>query len=275
MKKVRRTRVRVVTRAAPAARAPAHPFAQHSFEKKIEFIGGDLPTVYMTREVYSRIWHYVDIADEEVGWYGTVKVTQYGNYLIDNVFMGEQEVSATQTEISTEGLAKIGQEILDTRSDGIELVNRLFFWGHSHVRMGVFASGQDDKQMDEFRENECPWFVRGIFNKLGRIRFDIFLYQAGVKLTDVPWAIYEHVDESIRADIEKEMKAKVKRKVYKPYKYKGPKSGVVTLWQHPGNNGGPAVDQAGFDTMDSRPYVVMGGPAMQSPADAAGDDYVG
>mgnify|MGYP001580031306 CR=1 FL=1 len=196
--------------------APAYPFAQHAFGGQVEFLsGGGVPTVFITREAYSRMWHYVDIADEEVGWFGTVRVTKYGNYLIEEVFLGEQEVSAAQTEISGDGLAQIGQNLIDTRPDGVEQASKLFFWGHSHVRMGTSPSGQDEKQMDEFRENGCPWFIRGILNKLGRMEFTIFLWEAGVKIVDVPWAIYEHVDESIRAGIEAEFKAKVTRAVYK------------------------------------------------------------
>src|SRR3989344_9241616 len=99
--------------------APAHPFAQHAFGGQIEFLNGGVPKVFMTREVYSRMWHYVDIADEEVGWFGTVRITPYGNYLIEEVFLGEQEVSAAQTEISGNGLAQIGQHLIDTRPDGV------------------------------------------------------------------------------------------------------------------------------------------------------------
>ena len=207
----------------------------------------------MTREVFSRMWHFVDIAGEEVSWFGTVKVTSYGNYLIDEVFLGEQKVSATQTEISTNGLAKIGQNLIDTCPDGVERASRLFFWGHSHVKMGTSPSFQDDKQMDEFRENGCPWFIRGILNKLGRMEFSIFLWEAGVKVTDVPWAVYEHVDESIRAEIEAEFKAKVTRIVYK---YVPPVAGVIIspAWAgyppYQGNKTDVMVVHSGDDQQD-------------------------
>lgn len=222
---------------------PALPFAQHSFGGQVEFLsGGGVPTVFITREAFSRMWHYVDIATEEVGWFGTVRMTRRSNYLIEEVFLGEQEVSAVQTEISGNGLAQIGQHLIDSRPDGVEQANKLLFWGHSHVRMGTFASGQDEEQMEQFRENGCPWFIRGILNKLGRMEFTIFLWAAGVKLVDVPWAIYEHVDQSIRPDIEAEFETKVKRRTYRPYKYKAPAAGAVV---HPGVWAGQPPSDAG------------------------------
>ena len=245
---------------------PARIFAQHPFGGQIEFLnGGGVPTVFMTREVFSRMWHFVDIASEEVSWLGTVRMTKYGNYLIEEVFLLDQEVSATQTELSGEGQAQLAQYLIETRPDGVETANKLRFWGHSHVRMGTSPSHQDEKQMEKFQENGCSWFIRGILNKLGRMEFTIFLWEAGVKIVDVPWAIYEHVDESIRAEIEADFMAKVTRPVYVPYKYVPPAAGVVvhpSVWngQPPYAGNGPGVmvvhsgdlppgEQGGFDNV--------------------------
>ncbi len=205
---------------------PTQPFAQHQFKGAIEFLGGNgIPKVLMTREAYSRMWHFVDIADKEVGWLGAVRVTPHGDYLIEEVFLLEQEVSAAQTELSSEGQAKLVQHLIDTRPDGVEVANRILFWGHSHVRMSTTASFQDDKQMEALKESGCPWFIRGIFNKLGRMEFTLYLWEAGVKIVDAPWAIYEHVDGSIRAGIEAEFKEKVSSAPFNPATFAGP-SGI-------------------------------------------------
>lgn len=204
-------------RATTGVRRPAQPFAQHAFEARPEFLnGGGIPTIFMTREVYSRMWHLVDIADEEVGWLGAVRTTPQNDYLIEEVFLLEQEVSATATDLSVDGQAKLAQYLIDNRADGIEIVNRLRFWGHSHVTMETSPSPQDDRQMEQFLENGCSWFVRGILNKRGRMEFTLFLWEARVKIVDVPWAIYERVDESIRSEIEAEFRNKVSRKIYIP-----------------------------------------------------------
>lgn len=207
-------------RSTTPAYQPAPLFMPHLFTNTIQFIDAHPPMVYMTRDAFSRMWHFVDIADEEVGWLGTVKKTPYGNFLIEEVFLLDQEVSASQTEISEEGIAQLAEELITTRADGVDVANRIRFWGHSHVRMDTFPSGQDEAQMRHFEQNECPWFIRGILNKLGRMQFDIFLWEVGVKITDASWAIYdEHFDQRSRAQIEAEFKAKVTRRPYTPQKY--------------------------------------------------------
>ena len=231
----------------------------HSFANQVEFIDDGPPMVYMTRDAFSRMWHFVDIAGEEVGWLGTVQQTRYGNFLIEEVFLLEQEVSAAQTEISEDGIAKLAQELIETRQDGVEVVNKIRFWGHSHVRMGTSPSGQDEAQMRHFQQNDCPWFVRGILNKLGRMQFDIFLWDAGVKITDAPWAIYdEFVDQTRRPAIEADFKAKVVARPYTVYHPPGP-TGEYRPWaqgypSHPGNGAGVTVVRGATDDGDDN-YV--------------------
>jgi hypothetical protein len=193
----------------------AEAFCQHAFRKGVEMLT-TVPRVLVSRAAYNRMWHYVDLADGEVGWLGTI--TRQGNdFLVEEVFLFKQEVSSTTTEISTEGLAEVAQELIITRPDGVEILNRLCFWGHSHVNMGTSPSGQDESQMQTFRESGHPFFVRGILNKQGRMEFTIFLYDSGVKIVDAEWAIYEPVDSSLRSEIAQEMATKVtEKKFYSP-----------------------------------------------------------
>lgn len=224
MNKVRRPITINRTRVATHNPNPARLFMPHNFANKVELIDYP-PMVYMTREVFSRMWHFVDIADKEVSWLGTVRQTQYGNFLIEEVFLLEQEVSATQTEISEDGIARLAQELIDTRQDGVDVVNRIRFWGHSHVQMDTSPSGQDENQMQHFQQ-DCAWFVRGILNKLGCMRFDIFLWDIGVRITDVSWAIYdEFVDRSRRAEIEADFKTKVTTGLEVEHEYLEPVDG--------------------------------------------------
>lgn len=213
MKKTSKTKARIVYNDPQ----PARMFSPHIFANQVELLQAP-PMVYMTRDAFSRMWHFVDIANEEVGWLGSVQLTRLGNFLIDEVFLLEQEVSAAQTEISENGIAQLVQELIETRDDGIDVANRIHFWGHSHVRMDTNPSQQDEDQMRHFQQNECPWFIRGILNKLGRMQFDIFLWDAGVKIIDAPWAIWdEFVDQTRRGAIEAEFKAKVAKRAYARY----------------------------------------------------------
>lgn len=197
----------------------ASPFSGHAFERRVALVG-DLPRVLVSRAAYNRMWHIVDLASQEVGWLGTVR-REGADFLIEEVFLFKQEVSAATCEITPDGLAEFAQELISSRPDGVEVLNRLCFWGHSHVRMGTSPSGQDEEQMKVFSESGHPFFVRGILNKNGRMEFTIFLHESGVKIVDAEWAVYEPVDDSLRSEIEAEFSAKVSEKVYPAAHYYG------------------------------------------------------
>ena len=223
--KGKRTTRRVVSKRAIVAK-PALHFAPHAFKARVEFIEKRVPMVYVTRDAYSRMYHMVDMCNVEVGWRGTVRVTRGGNFLIDEVFLLEQEVSGAATELSEDGQARLVQHLIDTRDNGVEVANELRFWGHSHANMATFASTQDDKQMAELEQGGCPWFIRGILNKLGSMTFDIFYWDIGVKIADAQWAVWDQVDQSMREELEAEFNNKVTRKPTTVYHYRPPAQSV-------------------------------------------------
>lgn len=221
---------------------PTQPFKPHDFKSEVVFQGasGRILTVFITPEGHSRMWHLVDMAEGEVGWFGTVK-TVPGGFLIEEVFLMEQEVSAAQIDVSADGLAKLGMYLMETRDDGVDLVNRLFFHGHSHVYMGTTPSLPDERHMEEMRSNGCPYFIRAILNKHGRMEFTVFLWEAGlnVAIKDVPWAIHSPIDESMRAGLEAEFREKVSKTmphypVYEAPPYANPEVGSSMLGVAPG-----------------------------------------
>jgi len=64
----------------------------------------------------------------------------------------------------------------------------------------------------------------GIANKLGQLRFEIFFYDLGVRVADVPWEIWEPEPE--QEELRKKVAAEVKAKTKTP-----PPPPPVT-WQH-------------------------------------------
>lgn len=135
---------------------------------------------------------YVERAPLEVGWQGTA-VRQGNDFIIDRVYLLKQTVSAATTDLSVQGRDELCMELLGQGAAGVEAVNNLRFWGHSHVRMEVEASGRDEATMREFEEGGLPWAIRGIFNKLGRGKFSLFLYEDGMRIDDVPWVVVDPV----------------------------------------------------------------------------------
>jgi len=193
----------------------SEPFCRHAFETAIELLR-PLPRVLVSRLAHDKMHHLVDLSKEEIGWLGTC-VPLGNDFLIEDVFLFKQGVNATETEITTEGLAKVGQELIDSRPDGVEICNKLRFWGHSHVRMSTSPSTQDDDQMESFRDSEHDFFIRGILNKDKRMEFTIYLYSQRIKILDAEWLVHEPVDQSLRQEIEAEIKAKVFKKTYPAY----------------------------------------------------------
>lgn len=181
---------------------------QHSFKRKIE-ITRALPRILVAAQALQDMWYIVEQASQEVGWLGTVQ--QNGNdLLIDEIFLFEQRAHGTTCEISTDGLAAWAQEMLETRPDADDVINRLRFWGHSHVNMGTSPSGQDESQMSIFADSCSDFFIRAIANKSGRLEFTLFLYEKGLAIKDCPWSVSAPADEERREKWKKELEEKVK-----------------------------------------------------------------
>ena len=51
--------------------------------------------------------------------------------------------------------------------------------------------------MLRFRDDGLDWYIRGIFNKLGRAEFTIYFYDLGFALKDVPWDVYDPVSQTV------------------------------------------------------------------------------
>lgn len=171
---------------------PDRELTPHTGDKEVVFFGNRrAPRVLITPNAYKRMCLYVELAEKEVGWLGTVVMTRSGDFLIDHTYLLEQEVTATETELSAEGQAKLVEDLLKKGEPGFEEVNRLRFWGHSHVRMSTSPSGTDESTMKRFYEEGLPWYVRGIFNKKGRAEFCIFLYEQGLRINDVDWFVVD------------------------------------------------------------------------------------
>jgi len=184
----------------------------HSFERKI-LINRRLPDVVFLPQVMHDMHLIVDHCSEEVSWIGTV-LEQGNNLVVDEIFVLDQEVTGTTTEITEDGLAKLAGRLLE-QPDGVEKLNRLRFWGHSHVNMGTSPSGQDDTQVSLWKKNDHPYLIRAIINKAGRLQLSVFLWKEGIEIHDVPWSI-QYATEDARAGFWKtELERNVRRHVYK------------------------------------------------------------
>jgi len=194
---------------------------QHFFRPVLSFLEARTPMVWISKRAYLNMCAYVDIAAQEVGWMGSVSRTPGGDFFIEETFLLDQQVHDTETVLSAEAIGNLTMALLDEGPGGLEKVNKLRFWGHSHVRMGTGPSHTDEQTMMRFALEGMPWYVRGIFNKYGRAQFTLYFFENGSYIKDAPWAILNddgrpllvrlpEVDQELRAQIETEFKQKVK-----------------------------------------------------------------
>ena len=191
-------------------------FAPHKFETTSKFVLG-MPKIMISREALEDMAFFVDEVTDEVSWLGTVQMIGEdpisATYLIEKVYLIEQTVSGAETEMTTEGIAATYEALLKKRN-GMEIVNKMFFWGHSHPHFGTTPSGPDEEQMKLFRDNNNPFFIRGIFNKEGRAQFSLFLHPQNLEFHDVSWSTVSVISEARKTALKKEIEEKVKKKTY-------------------------------------------------------------
>lgn len=128
----------------------------------------EVPTVFFTPTAREKVNLLVKTVTTEVGWWGTVE--RHGiHYLITDIFVPEQTVTGATTKIKATDLAALDAEILAAGRDPDELR----YWGHSHVNFDVGPSSQDERQIQDYLQH-VPWIIRGIHNKRGEQKIDVY-----------------------------------------------------------------------------------------------------
>jgi NACalpha-BTF3-like transcription factor len=182
-------------------------FIPHEAKPKTRLLREEQPLLYFTPDALLTMQCYVEECSDEVGWLGVVRAYENDLYLCSEAHLLYQEVNGATTEINPEGLVKFAEEI------GLELMEDVKLWGHSHVNMGTGASSQDDKQMEFFNNSGHDWFFRIICNKKGSISVTFYNYKEGYIVEDVPWDVLYPVKVDVSA-IKAEIKEKVTKKQY-------------------------------------------------------------
>lgn len=173
------------------------------------------PTVYFTPEVYKQMQFIVDHCKQEVGWMGLVNDMGNNVYVIDKIYIPEQTVSSTETDISSEAMANLALEIMNDNEDP----SRMYAWFHSHVNMAVSPSAQDENQVAEFVEN-CPIFIRGIMNKKENLKVDVYYRDYNTAYNCVKTNIWtDPISKEQTTKLTEIIKQNVKQKVYSYSKY--------------------------------------------------------
>lgn len=235
------------------ARPAYQGFRSAEQQSKISFLEGG-PKIQITRLASQKMKLIVEHSPLEVSWLGSVKRSGM-TFLIEDVFLITQEVGSIHTVLDLEEVNKFFDELLD-EPGGREKANSILFWGHSHVNIPVHPSGVykpgsygDLSTMHMFSESGSDYFIMGIANKQGDLRFELFLYDSGIRIENVPSCVVEEEDPELKQSIISELRAKVTESYVPP---------VVTKAKPKAKKRGPVPpriaerieDMGGFDPRD-------------------------
>ena len=131
--------------------------------------GVEKPTVFVTTNAYLKMITLINNSDKELAWYGTVSKVLH-NYLIEDIYVYPQTVTAATVDADEEKCAKWFMELPD------DVINRLRFQGHSHVNMSVTPSGRDTGNWQQFANLLKPneFYILCIGNKRGEFYWNIY-----------------------------------------------------------------------------------------------------
>jgi hypothetical protein len=233
-------------------------FNANSKAMTTSFIEVLTPEVFVTQKALTQMKAYTDNCSDEIGWLGTAVKTDKTTYVVEEMFLFKQEVHATTTEINPEGLQEFAEELLQV-DGGMDVWNNIKVWGHSHVNMETFASGQDDLQMNVFSNVGHDWFIRIITNKKGSLKLDLYNYETGVVFKDMDWQVlytqqeqnimqqindlYAQLDSfdqtrlaEITPQVKQEIADKVSKKSYATYNYNYNYKSPAKVYDYSGND---------------------------------------
>jgi hypothetical protein len=210
-----------------------------------------IPTVFYTIEVKALIDLIVAHCPKEVGWWGTVETLASGDYLISDIYVPEQFVTGTETDILPDAMMSMALGIIQEGKDP----DTLYYWGHSHVNMGVTPSGQDEDQVETYLDDHAV-FIRGIYNKSGNSKVDVYDRDRGLVFQCVP----NHTPSPLSAELIDLWKKHLDLNVKNPP--------PVTVTYNTANNNGLSVVGNGNRTTGGYPGTVS--PQTRVPTIAGG-----
>lgn len=160
--------------------------------------------IYITTEARAKLQLYITAAEGEVSGLGQV-VREDNKLIVTDIFLLDQNCSASSTTITEEGLAKFMVECVQKDMD----TSTIRLWWHSHADMSVFWSNTDQKTIKELA-GDFPWMLSIVGNKAGEYltRLDI-TDPVIVSLDKLPLSVFIPTDKELEKQIQRELKEKV------------------------------------------------------------------
>lgn len=159
--------------------------------------------IFITQEAFKKMHYYIAECDQEISGLGEVK-KDHGNLLVTDVFIFNQDVTGTHTELDKGSLALF---LEDYNNQGKDIAD-IKLWWHSHVNMSAYFSPTDTANIERLSDT-FPWAISIVGNKKNEFqtRVDVFdplrITKEDLELTPI------FTDEEMRASIKSEIGEKV------------------------------------------------------------------
>ena len=151
--------------------------------------------VRIDADAMERIWHWTDLATGEFSCLGTVS----DDIIVGSVQLFDHICTSASTELDQDALAKF----LVTHPQP----ERVRAWIHSHGRLGVFWSQQDEACIDGLANEAC--LISIVVNKKREFKARVDIWQPlRLTLDDLPLEI-RLPDQNLRGECEKAFNAHV------------------------------------------------------------------
>lgn len=169
------------------------------------------PTILFTPQALLKMNLITELATTEAGWFGFVTQLDLTTYLVDDVWLGQQQAHGAECEIDKNAILDMATQLMQ-EPDGEQKLNRLRLWGHSHVNMGVTPSATDNDTFKGYYNDVEDFFVMLIMNKSGSIRCDLALPPQNIIVCNCNWDIFCEGYDAIKAEIKQQVKERVQPK---------------------------------------------------------------
>ncbi|MCB0353603.1 MAG: hypothetical protein KDD64_08770 [Bdellovibrionales bacterium] len=178
------------------------------------------PRVFITPEALQKFQVLTDLVTSEIGWRATCYRLEEGgwDFLITDAFLIAQTVTGPQqTCITPEGEYAFVEELMAKGEEGLEILNNSLCWMHSHAEAPTFPSVDDEMQMYAIHlEDNPPFYLRGITNRRGEMRFTLFDFENERRFDDVPWLVHAERPEELIDALRGEIAEKVVEAPWQP-----------------------------------------------------------
>jgi hypothetical protein len=168
----------------------------------------DPPVILITEEAKAKLDGYIELCPEEISGLGRVVMPKASTFLITDILLFSQEVSAGSTDLDQATVAQFVVEALQ----GDHKPEELKVWWHSHVNGSCFWSGTDNTTIEGFING---WMISVVGNKKGEYMARLDIYDPlRLLLDDIALSVQATKNKGLLEKLKLEMDQKVRQKSY-------------------------------------------------------------